>query len=637
MKNMSEMSGLSQKFIGEQGLLTEGSKCIYEYFNEVAKDNPYQPCIEYCNKVYTYNEIGRKANKLARYIKNLGAGPENLIAIYQERSPEMIISILAIIKAGAAFVPISTAYPKERIEYIINDVDVKLIITDSILEQELTDIHTEKQVKHVLLDKESEQIEKEKDSNLPSQNDISNLIYVIFTSGSTGKPKGVMIEHRGIPNLVFEQIKTFKLNKNDRVLQFASSSFDASISEIFTTLIAGATLVLLPDDNLYLGEDLYQFLIDKKISVVTLTPSVLNTLPSKDLPELKTLVSAGEACSKQLISNWASKLNFINAYGPTECTVCASMNICSSSDETVSLGKPIANTVFYLLDEDLNPVLNGEIGELCISCLGLARGYINMPSITESSFIANPFHDGISDRLYRTGDLCRQVSGDSIEWEGRKDNQVKIAGLRVDLDEIVHILREYRGIQDAVVIIVDDNSKAKQIYSYIITNSTTQLHIRDIKSHLRTKVPAYMVPSKFMFIKEIPVLESGKLDRNSLPAMESIRPQLDVDYVQPTNQMEKTLTQIWSEILQIDKIGIYDNFFDLGGQSLMATQIVSRIRSNLGMEIPLHVIFDLTPTIEQMAKAIENYQLEQSEPDELERLLLEIESMSEEEIAAALQ
>jgi acyl-coenzyme A synthetase/AMP-(fatty) acid ligase/acyl carrier protein len=478
-----------------------------------------------------------------------------------------------------------------------------------------------------------------------------------------------MVEHEGIPNLVLEQIKAFKLNGHDKVLQFASISFDASVSEIFTTLIAGATLVLLPNDALFLGEDLYQVLKNKRITVVTLTPSVLNTLPDKELPDMKSIISAGEACTRKLIEYWSSRVNFLNAYGPTECTICASMHVCTLGEEAIPLGEAIANTKLYLLNEQLQPVELGETGELCVAGVGLARGYLNNEELTKRSFIPNPFGDGLSDRLYRTGDLCRYIGnvtnqeatncsdavdnvGDlattsesssinksdsmKLEWVGRLDNQVKISGLRIDLDELVHVMREYPGVADAVVTIIDDSMKNKQIYAYILSDASVQVSINSIKSYLKTKLPAYMVPSRFLFLSEIPVLESGKLDRNSLPSIEDVRPDIDVEYVAPRNPMEETLAQIWCEILQIDRVGIYDNFFDLGGQSLMATQMISRIRTTLGMEIPLHVIFETTPTVEQTAIAIENYQIEQSQPEDLEKLLAEIEAMSEEEIAAML-
>lgn len=626
-----------QESAKEQRFSSAGFQFIHEYFAEVAKDNPHLHCIEYEDRIFTYEEINRRANKLARYIKNIGAGPEQIIGLYLERTPEMIISILAVFKAGAAYAPISTAYPKDRFEYLINDAGLEVILTSSNLERGLSNLNTKAPVTFVYLDKEKEDIDRESEEEVPCLNERNNLAYVIFTSGSTGRPKGVMIEHRGIPNMVLEQINAFNINKNDRVLQYASIAFDASVSEIFTALLAGAVLVLLPNKGLYLGEDLYQVLRKKKITVVTLTPSVLNTLPPKELPALKTLVSAGEACTKKLIDYWSSKLNFINAYGPTECTVCASMNICSSADEGVSLGKPIANTAFYLLDKQLCPVPAGETGELCIAGIGLARGYLNLTSLTEESFCRNPFMDGISERLYRTGDICRRVSKDSFEWVGREDNQVKIAGLRIDLDELIQVLREYPGILDAVITIVDDSFKNKQVYAYIITDSSQKLSIKEIKAYVRAKLPAYMVPSRFMFISEIPVLESGKLDKNSLPSMEDVRPDIDAAYAEPRNRMEETIAQIWCEILKIDRVGIYDNFFDLGGQSLMATQIVSRIRSTLGMEIPLHVLFEAASTVEQTAAAIERYQLEQYEPKELEQLLSELEGLSEEELAAILK
>lgn len=637
MENKNEAI-LSPKNIAERGRPSlKDLMCIHEYFMDIAVKEPDHPCIEQNHKVYTYGEINQESNKLASFLKKMGAGPEVMVGLFMERSPEVIISMLAILKAGAAYVPISSNYPKDRVEFIANDAGLAFILTSSSLEHMLTEIDFDKSVKRVVLDIETAQIESEPDTNLPNQNDLSNLSYVIYTSGSTGKPKGVMIEHLGFSNVILDQIGAFQLTPKDRVLQFASISFDASVSEIFTTLVSGATLVLLPSTEICLGEDLYNVLKNKKISVVTLTPSVLNTLPSKDLPDLKTLVSAGESCTKKLIDYWAARLRFLNAYGPTESTICASMNLCRLVDDSISLGNPIANTALYLVDEQMKQVPVGETGELCIASVGLARCYINLPSLTESRFVKNPFNDGISTRLYKTGDLCRRISEDAIEWVGRIDNQVKISGIRVDLDELAHVLREYSGVQDAVVIVVDDNFNNKQIYSYIITDSENHLSIKELKNFLKSRIPAYMVPSRFMFLDKIPVLESGKLDRSRLPSMEDVRPYIDVAYVAPRNETENTLSQIWSEILKIDNVGIYDNFFDLGGQSLMATQIVSHIRSTFGIEIPLHVLFDTAPTIEQMAAALENYQIAQSKPEELEKLLDEIESMSEDEAAAMLR
>ena len=615
----------------------EEFKFIHQYFEDMAKEHPHAHCVEYEDKIYTYEEIEKRANQLARYMRKIGADRESVIGLFLDRTPEMIISILAVFKAGAAYAPISTTYPKDRIAYIMEDAGLKFLLTSSELKHTLEELDTKEAPQYICLDQEREVIGSESDAQLLCRSEQNDLAYIIFTSGSTGKPKGVMVEHKGIPNMVCEQIKVFQMDSNDRVLQYASVAFDASVSEIFTTLAVGAALVLLPSKGLYLGQDLYQVLLTKKITVVTLTPSVLNTLQSGELPDLKTLVSAGEACTKKLIDAWSGKLNFINAYGPSECTVCVSMNICSPEDNAVSLGKPIANTAFYLVDKQFSPVSVGESGELCIAGAGLARGYLNLPSLTEERFCRNPFADDSNDRLYRTGDICRRVSEDVVEWVGREDNQVKIAGLRIDLDELIQVLREYPGIMDAVITIVDDSFQNKQIYAYIITEQSDSLSIKDIKTYLRSKLPAYMVPSRFMFIHEIPVLESGKLDRDRLPSIEDVRPDIDVVYAEPRNEMEKMIVEIWCEILKIDRVGIYDNFFDLGGQSLMATQMVSRIRSTLGMEIPLHILFETTPTVEQTAAAIERYQLEQYEPDDLEKLLAEIESMPQEELEAMLK
>lgn len=596
--------------------MTTNFKPIYEWFQDRAADQPDSPCLEFGETKLTYREVNEKANQLAYYLKSNGAGPESLIGIFQERSLELIISILAVLKSGAAYVPISTTFPDERISYIISEANFKLILTNSIYTEQLSRFP----VTLVNLDSELSNITTASTANLPTQNIASDLAYIIYTSGSTGKPKGVMIEHKGIPNLVQEQIAKFQLMASDRVLQYASVAFDASVSEIFTTLAAGATLVLLPQDSLSIGEELHHILKTQRISVVTLVPSVLNGLPHDELPDLKTLVTAGEACTKKLIQYWAPKLNFLNAYGPTETTVCATIHHCDAADASVSLGNPIAGTAIYVLNSHLRPVADGEAGELYLSSIGLARGYLNNDF---NPFIKNPFQDGISDRLYRTGDICLRVDADTIEWIGRDDYQVKVSGIRIELGELEYALREYAGIQEAVVIY---NFEKNLICAYMKAAAAIKPNISQIRNYLLTKFPVYMVPTRFLFVEEFTLLTSGKIDRNHLPSMEDIRPDIEIPYVQPTSYLEKELSLIWSEVLKLDRVGIHDNFFELGGQSLMATQIVSRIRTVLGMEVPLHIIFSAKPTIEQTAVALEQYQLEQIDSSELELLLAELEN-----------
>ncbi|MFX3636542.1 MAG: amino acid adenylation domain-containing protein [Candidatus Pristimantibacillus sp.] len=593
-------------------------KPIYEWFQDRAADRPDSPCLEYRETKLTYREVNDKANQLAHYLQSNGAGPESLIGIFQDRSPELIISILAVLKSGAAYVPISTTFPDERIAHIISEANFKLILTNSVYTEQLTKFP----VQLLNLDIESMKLAVESTSNLPTLNTASDLAYIIYTSGSTGKPKGVMIEHKGIPNLAQEQIAKFQLIASDRVLQYASVAFDASVSEIFTTLIAGATLVLLPQDSLSVGKELHHMLKSQRISVVTLVPSVLNSLPLDELPELKTLVTAGEACTKKLIQYWAPKVNFLNAYGPTETTVCATIHHCDAADASISIGNPIAGTAIYVLNSHLQPVADGETGELYLSSIGLARGYLNNESQTADHFISNPFPDGISDRLYRTGDIGLRVDAETIEWIGRDDYQVKVSGIRIELGELEYALREYEGIREAVVMY---NFEKNLICAYIKA-AAIKPNISQIRNYLLTKFPVHMVPTRFLFVEEFSLLTSGKIDRNHLPSMEDIRPDIEIPYVEPTSYLEKELSLIWSEVLKLDRVGIHDNFFELGGQSLMATQIVSRIRTFLGMEVPLHIIFSAKPTIEQTAATLEQYQLEQMDSSELELLLAELEN-----------
>lgn len=601
-------------------------RTVYELFQEQVDRHPDFVCIEYGDTSITYREVNERANKLAHYLHKLGVGPESLVGVYLDRSPQIIVSILAVMKSGAGYVPISTSYPNDRVAYIMDEAKFTAVLTSSEHAEKLVSITNDNptlSVRLIALDKEwATTILSESVDNLAIHNHPHDLAYIIYTSGSTGKPKGVVIEHHGIPNLVHEQIAAFQMTEQDRVLQYASIAFDASVSEIFTTLVAGATLVLLPNDGV-VGEELFHVLQDKKISVVTLVPSILSGLTAGELPHLKTLVTAGEACTKKLIQYWAPKLHFLNAYGPTETTVCATIHRCDASDHAIPLGGPIGNTAVYLLNTQLEPVAIGETGELYISSVGLARGYLNAEELTAKYFISNPFQDGISDRLYRTGDLCVRVAEGVIEWVGRDDLQIKVSGVRIERGELEFALREHKDIQEAIVTYDYDKNI---IGAYIKVESGAKPTISDIRDYLLLKFPQHMVPTRYKFVDEFPMLTSGKIDRNNLPAIEDIRPEIASEYIAPSTHLEKELAAIWCEVLRLDKVGIQDNFFELGGQSLMATQIVSRIRAAIGMNVPLHVIFGSKPTIEQTAVTLEQYQLDQLDSTELELLLAELEN-----------
>ncbi|MWC29596.1 non-ribosomal peptide synthetase [Paenibacillus sp. MMS18-CY102] len=597
---------------------------ICELFQQTVERNPDAVCITQGEDLYTYRQIDGKSNQLAHYLIQKGVARDSIIGIYQDRSPDMVVSMLAVLKAGAAYVPLTSAYPAERIAHIIKETKLSILLTSSKLEETVAECKHEASLQCISLDSEWHQVQQESSTRPSVRPAASDLAYVIYTSGSTGKPKGVMIEHRGLPNLVQEQIAAFQLNEQDRVLQYAAFTFDASVSEILTTLVAGAALVLLPQEGTFVGEELYQYMIEQEISVVTLTPSVLATLSQNDLPALKTIVSAGEACTKKLVHYWSSKVNLVNAYGPSEATVCATMHTCSQATDTVPLGSPMNGVAVYLLDAQLNPVAQGKTGELYLSSVGLARGYLNEPSLTDKHFIPNPFKDGFSGRLYRTGDICRLNANGSLEWMGREDNQIKVAGVRIELGEVEHSLRDHPQLQEAVVLY---HYEKNAIHAYVQPSAATKPNISQIRSYLESLLPSYMIPARFMYVDSFAITANGKIDRNLLPPIDDMRPELESSYTAPRNELEQALSNIWSEILHLDKVGIYDNFFELGGQSLMATQIVSRIRSYLGMEIPLYVIFGAKPTIEQTASAIEQYQLEQIDSSELEKMLLELEQL----------
>ncbi|WP_043998174.1 non-ribosomal peptide synthetase, partial [Microcystis aeruginosa] len=415
----------------------------------------------------TYTELNHRANQLAHYLRTLGVGAEVLVGISLERSLEMIIGLLAILKAGGAYLPLDPDYPTERLQLMLEDSQASFLITHSSLLEKLPS----SQATLICLDEMEEQIAQYCQDNLQNGLTVSNLANVIYTSGSTGKPKGVMVEHKGLVNLALAQIQSFGVNHNSRVLQFASFSFDACISEILMTFGSGATLYLAQKDALLPGQPLIKNLQECEITHVTLPPSALAVLPKESLPNLQTLIVAGEACPLDLVKQWSVGRNFFNAYGPTEASVCATIAQCSQDDLIVTIGKAIANVQIYILDAFLQPVPVGVSGELYIGGVGVARGYLNRPELTAERFIPNPFYPPLTplkkggdksyetfkkgveqpSKLYKTGDLARYLPDGNIEYLGRIDNQVKIRGFRIELGEIEAVLSQCPDVQNTAV------------------------------------------------------------------------------------------------------------------------------------------------------------------------------------------
>ena len=582
-------------------------KCVHERFEELAETNPQNLAVIFKKDIksdvteLTYDELNSKANQLAYYLRKLNIGQEKVVGISLQRSPEMIISMLAILKTGAAYVPIDPNYPKDRIQYMIHDSGASVVLTDLVTK----DLLPSDSVQLICVDSDWAKIFSEPSTNLGLNVDPENLAYVIYTSGSTGKPKGTMLRHRGALNLSAAQIENFKVGSESRIMQFASLSFDAATWEFIMALLSGASLVLTSQDTIMSGDELTELVDDQKVTTITIPPSVLAVWPENQLPNLKTIITAGEAVSSELEEKWKTDRQFFNAYGPTETTVCCSMFQCDHHyPKGPPIGTPISNFQLYVLDAYLQPVPIGVPGELCVSGTGLARGYMNRPDLTSEKFIPNPFDEKGGSRLYRTGDLVRYLPDGNIEYLGRIDSQVKVRGFRIELGEIQAVLERNELVKDTVVLIREDIKGDKRIVAYVVCESSEDMDSLQLKDYLKNELPEFMVPAAIVRLEEMPLTPNGKIDRNALPMPEISREELGVEFVEPRNETEEKLVNIGLELLKIEKIGVFDNFFDLGGHSLLATQFMSRVREEFGVELQLRILFE-KPIIADLAIEIE--------------------------------
>ncbi|MBG1243115.1 amino acid adenylation domain-containing protein [Nostoc sp. NZL] len=577
-------------------------KCIHQLFEEEVERTPNAVAVVFENQQLTYHQLNCRANYLAHYLQSLGIKPDTLVGICVERSIEMVVGMLGILKAGGAYLPLDPEYPTERLAFMLEDAQVSILLT----QQRLIDRLPEHPAKLICLDEAWEQIAQHNQDNPTSEVKAFHLANLIYTSGSTGKPKGVMVEHKGLCNLAQAQIQTFGLTSDSRVLQFASFSFDASISEILMALGSGATLYLGTKDSLLPGKPLIEQLSNHCITHITLPPSALAVMPGSELPALQTIIVAGEASSSELIRQWSAGRNLFNAYGPTEASVCAAIAKCTEDDNKISIGKAIANVQVYILDEYLQPVPIGVPGELHIGGTGLSRGYLNRPELTKEKFIPNPFKGAGESKLYKTGDLARYLPNGNIEYLGRIDNQVKIRGFRIELGEIEELLNQHSDVQTACVIAREDHPGDKRLVAYVVGHKQHPPTISQLRSFLSSQLPQYMIPHAFVMLESLPLTPNGKVDRHALRAPDS-REGLEISFVAPRTPIEEILTQIWTQALKVDQVGIYDNFFELGGHSLLATQLVSRIRNIFKVELPLREFF-ARKTVAELARSIEQLQ-----------------------------
>lgn len=564
-----------------------------------AKKTPDKIAVIYQDHVLTYQELDRKSTALAIYLQSLGVESDQIIALCVDRSLEMVITVLGILKAGAAYLPLDPEYPMERLTYMVSDSKAQIIITQHHLSEMVSNItnHTKPQI--VLIEQILNKLAIINESILHKKSTADNLAYVIYTSGSTGKPKGVMVEHHSLVNHNLSCIRDYQINASDIILQASTISFDIFLEEVFPSLISGATLTIM-DHNILLNQDNFALFIKKyQPTILNLSTSLWNILYNTiSSYHIKLLIVGGETIKHDKYINWhkKNKTPLINAYGTTETSITSIIYKEYTINHNITpIGKPIDNTQIYILDEYLNPVPIGVTGEIYIAGAGVARGYLNNPELTKEKFIANPFTAGT--KMYKTGDLAKYLPDGNIVFLGRIDQQVKIRGFRIEIAEIESIIATYPKIIDNIVIVKQDDNN-KQLICYYVSDD--ELPQQDLRKYLAEKLPNYMMPAIFIKLAEIPLTPSGKTDRKSLANKEiSLNNQDNI--VLPQTKCEKTLVKIWQDILNIKNIGINDNYFHLGGDSIKSIQIISKAR-----EYKLHYnIKDLFQyqTIKELAAA----------------------------------
>ena len=587
-------------------------KTFVDLFAEQVAKNPDNLAVVFESENLTYQQLNEKAEQLADYlIENYQIQPDTLIGISVERSLEMIIGVLGILKAGGAYVPIDPNYPPERIKFMLEDSRISVLLTQSFVVDKLPLDSLENPVEVVYLDDSSRQdakTQRRKERQI-SKNQVksNNLAYVIYTSGSTGKPKGVMIEHRGLVNLILAVDEILQIQPQSRVLQFANFSFDASIWEIAPTLSAGACLYLTRKENLLPSQEFIDFLTKHKITHVTIPPSVLSLLPQATLPDLQILITAGEACPKELVTRWAKGRSFFNGYGPTESTVCASIALCQPNGQKPLIGKPLSNLRIYILDAHHQPLPTDIPGELCIAGVGLARGYFNRPELTAQKFMEVELF-GQVERIYKTGDLARWGIDGNLEYLGRIDEQVKLRGFRIELGEIESLLLQHPLVNEAVVILYQTESN-QSLIAYV--TGIDHDFSSDLKKYLKSSLPDYMIPAQIVVLEKLPLTPNGKIDRKALPA-----PNVGVAglYTAPRKEVEAQLLQLWSAVIERQEISIHDNFFDLGGHSLLVIKLLNLMQEMFGQKLTLSSLFQ-NPTIAQLAEQLGNKEVQKAHPD----------------------
>jgi amino acid adenylation domain-containing protein len=574
-----------------------------QQFARVVQRQPEQVALRLGEDSLTYRELDQLSERVAQALFQRDLGSEKIVGVFMERGLAWVISFVGILKAGAGYLPLDPDYPADRLRFIMEDAQPAAILTNQVLQHRLP-----AQVAAPIFI--WEQLRAQTFAPLSAGTNISpvQLAYVIYTSGSTGKPKGVMIEHGNLSHLLLTQRQVFNLGAADTVLQFASMNFDASVFELTIALHSGATLQLASKEELF-GHQLLDFLRLQQITWTLLPPALLAVLPAQPLPQLRTLVVGGDACSAEMARKWAAGRTLYNAYGPTECTVWATTTPIDGQS-TPLIGKPVANTQVYILDEQGLPQPLGIAGELYIGGAGVARGYLNRAQLTAERFVPDPFSSDPQARLYRTGDLARFRDDGSLEFLGRLDHQVKVRGFRIELGEIETVLRTHAAVHDVLVMARDDvpgqPAADKMLVAYIVKNASEVIDSHSLRQFLAAKLPAYMVPSAFVMLDAFPLTPNEKIDRKALPLpSQQDRAGLARDIQAPRNEIERIIAGIWEQCLGLKDVSIRENFFDLGGHSLLLANVHARLPEFLREKLTMVDLYKY-PTIAALANFVDS-------------------------------
>jgi amino acid adenylation domain-containing protein len=594
--------------------------CLHELFEAQVERTPAAVAAIVGQQEITYRELNRRANQVADYLKSMGAGPEALVGLCVERSFALLVGALGILKSGAAYVPLDWTYPPEHVRFMLEDTRAPILVTQQDLLQHIPATNA----RVVCLDGDWEQIAEHDTGNPARVGDVGNLAYVMYTSGSTGVAKGVGVEHHSVVSFIHWAREVFPPEELAGVLASTSICFDLSIFELFVPLSWGGTVILA--DN---AVELPALPRSRSISLINTVPSAIkDLLKAGRIPSSVSVANlAGEKLSTQVVQQLYTRPNIrkvYDLYGPSEATTYATCAL-RAADGRATIGRPIANTQIYILDAEMQPCPVGVAGEIHIGGDGLARGYINRPELTAEKFVPNPFSETPGARLYKTGDLARYWPDGNIEFIGRRDHQVKIRGYRIELGEIETVLAQHPGVHECIAVAREDVPEQRELVAYVVAASEQQLNMAELRRFLRERLPDYMVPSTFITLPALPLMPNGKVNRDALPApVPALSLPGSEAKAEACTPVEEALTQIWREVLSVEKVGLHDDFFDLGGHSILVTQIMSRVRQVFEVELSMRHLFG-APTVAALARIVEQLveeQLQQMSEQELQQLVV---------------